>query len=103
MAFREYAPYGRTESQGMRQNLENDIAIRRSISKAAQRRETQRMRRVVGHIEAALHGDAGVLRVCKPDPPERIRPANSFASGNSSRRDFPGPHRLSSGEVTFVT
>src|SRR5580698_3360736 len=34
--------------------------------------------------------------------PERCRPANSFASGNSAERPFPGPLRFSSGEGIFI-
>jgi hypothetical protein len=35
--------------------------------------------------------------------PERTRPANSFASGDSAFSGLPGPLRLSNGEVIFPT
>ena len=54
MTLREYAPHGRPQTERLRQELKNNIPITGAIAVPAQRGKAQRVRSVVGQVEAAF-------------------------------------------------
>ena len=54
MALGEHPPYFRTETKRVRQNLKHDVPVAQTQAVITQHGQAQRMRRVVGKIEAPL-------------------------------------------------
>ena len=49
----------------MRQGLEDDESIRRSVAVGTQRGERKRVRSVIGEIETAVDREVGTLRIAQ--------------------------------------
>ena len=66
MAFGENAPDLRSKPEGMRDNLKDDVAIRRPVAEPTQCGEAERMSGVVCKVEPALHRIGGIAGVGRP-------------------------------------
>ena len=97
VALRQDSPDFRPQGQSIRQHLKNDVPFRRSESVVPERRQTQCVSGAVGEIELLSSELASFSASFSRARPERTSPANSFASGASFARTFPGPARRSSG------
>ena len=67
-----------------------------------QRREAECVSGAVGEIEPAFERVRSFSASFNRAKPERTSPANSFASGGSFARMFPGPARRSSGDGEVI-
>lgn len=102
MAPGEHPPDVGTEAKGVRKCLEHDVSVRCSIPCMAKRCQAKRVRGVVGQSNRPSTELASLSASASRLSPDRLRPANSLASGDSLRRAWPGPQRFSSGETTLV-
>jgi hypothetical protein len=102
VALRQHSPDLRSEAERVRQYLKHDVPFRWPEPAVPECRQTQCVSGTVGEIEPALQRFASFSASLSRARPECTRPANSFASGGSFARTFPGPARRSSGDAEVI-
>jgi hypothetical protein len=105
VTLREHPPDIGAKGKSVGQYLKDDVSLRRPVAAVSKRRQAQRTSGAVSKVEL-LYSEFDVLSASfSLASPDCSRPANSFASGGSFDRTFPGPARRSSGdwEVMLAT
>jgi hypothetical protein len=102
VALRPDSPDFRAEAQSVWEHLEDDVALRRPKSLVPQCRQTECVSGAVSEIEPAVQRVGSFSASFSRASPERTRPRNSLASGDSFATALPGPARRSSGDGEVI-
>jgi len=90
MAPGEHSPDLRADPERVRQDLKHDVPVRGAIARAAQRREGQGVRGVVGEIEAAFQRIRWFLGVGESSQTGPLEPGDLLAVGWLLTQRLPG-------------